>query len=255
MPDTSDPAQTQAGATNSLPLTPGRTYFVVSGDSLAAQQLTANFDAAPLRLFGAEGTFLLDSDLLQSTPDDVSEAETLLTSMCGAMRAAGQPVGLGLSIGGSWMQEPDGGPLVKSAFARGSISFGAVVSLSATVLVNGVPQPKPRSLAARITEWLPTAPDEGRDLHLMMIKGEPDWRDIHVIIEHLQELGYPKKKGVQGEVDRIRRTASNWHVVGVDARHSKAKSHQPPKNPPSLSESRAFILDLVRQWFDENAPP
>lgn len=247
-----NPSQSVPAGSSSL--TPGRTYFVVSGDSIGPRQLAANFATPPLRIFEVEGTFLLDADSLQCSPGDFSEAESLLLSMYGAMRAAGHPIKLGLNIGGSWMQEPNGGPLRKSGVARASMNFGGFVNAAATALVDGVPQPQPRSLAARIVDWLPSACDISRDLHRMMIKGEPDWRDIHLIIELLQELGYPKEKGVQKQVDRIRHTAGNWHVTGVDARHSRPKSTKPPTDPPTLNEAREFIIELVRQWFDENAP-
>lgn len=235
-------------------MTADRYYYVVTCDPSSGQRLRANFDALPLKVVEQGGIYLIDADCLQLGFEDFASADNLLRTMEGALRAAGSPISNNVHIGGAWFQEPNNGPLRKSSRAMASISIGAMIAPVPSVSVDGVVQPKPRSLAARIMDWLPTAGTDERALLLMMIKGDPDWRDIHVVIEIFDKLKLPSESDLRQEIKRIRWTAGNWHAVGVNARHYD-KGQPAPKSPPTLQEARSFLSNIIKRWFEENIPP
>ncbi len=229
-----------------------RYYYTIGADPRASMILCTKFECSPLRVFEEDGHLLLDADGLQLGCEDFASAENLLRQMEGALRIDQSPINGEVKISGCWYQ-PSGGEIQKSARASASLGMAAAISHQPDVLTNGERQPRPASLAARIMSWLPGAEEMEDRLILMMIKGEPDWRDMTMILEIIKKIDPEMYRNHEAEFRRITHAANNWKATGVHGRHAKYHDEL-PTDAISLTDSRALVMECVKSFFESETP-
>ena len=120
------------------------------------------------------------------------------------------------------------------------------------VAINGELGPDPIELAASHFLRAATASDEAFQALAVVGIDAPTWSELYVAFELA-------KSGTGGaiervcdvttvELERFRRTANSFKILGRLARHGP-KPHVPPDDPMQYCEALQFVRGLVRAWL------
>jgi hypothetical protein len=77
--------------------------------------------------------------------------------------------------------------------------------------------------------------------------GAPEWGDLYHVIEFfgkedgIKDLGLAEKR----EVGRHKQTANHYRHLG------QRPPPRLPDNPPTLQQSRVFVMGLLRRWLEQ----
>jgi hypothetical protein len=113
---------------------------------------------------------------------------------------------------------------------------------------------------AQTSEWADVARHDTDVEDILAILGRHDvrWHDLYHVFEVVEaDVGsrmFADGWATKAAVERFTRTANSRHAIGGEARHGHNR-FQPPKNPLSQREAHDLVLDLVRHWLAEKAPP
>jgi hypothetical protein len=135
------------------------------------------------------------------------------------------------------------------------VRVGSAISRSRvgtpTLLVKGVeiaPAPPPPR------KWFQLAlvDEDAASVLRLLRRTDLSWSELYYIYDlivgdvgSVRDLGWATK----AQTDRFRRTANSRHAVGDASRHGR-EVHQPPRNPMTIDEARAWIRELGRLWLD-----
>jgi hypothetical protein len=81
---------------------------------------------------------------------------------------------------------------------------------------------------------------------------EHNWINLYKVYEIVNKDARKKKIEqwiTKDKISQFTRTANSQSAIGDDARHGVDK-HAPPKEPMSLSEADALIMNLLQQWLE-----
>jgi hypothetical protein len=136
-------------------------------------------------------------------------------------------------------------------------------AMPVTALLNGVVQPRPRSLAARAVDEAGRNPYVA-DVLTDMATGLPDWTTVVRLLDHIDgSLGAERWSGLvkagllsRNEKSRIMATANNA-VSTESARHGRRAKATPlrPDRAIALDEARAIVRRAARAWLESTCSP
>jgi hypothetical protein len=108
-------------------------------------------------------------------------------------------------------------------------------------------QPDGSSMLVRLMRLAETQPDVARALSLLPRDTSPAWGDLYHLIEF-----FGMKRGIaargwatEAAVNLHQQTANHYRHRGKD------KPPELPANPPTIEESRVFVMGLMRRWLEE----
>lgn len=108
----------------------------------------------------------------------------------------------------------------------------------------------------KLNELAESDEDVALVLRLLTVPDGEAWTGLYRISEVIEEAegGWRKlvDKGWTSKTqrNRFRRTSNSLAVAGDGARHGK-EEQEPPPNPMTLEEGRAYLLMLIQAWFAE----
>jgi hypothetical protein len=127
----------------------------------------------------------------------------------------------------------------------------------ATVVIQGAdgePLPPPPSPLPGRLSLAAMDPNVDEALHYLQ-RGDPTWGELYKVFEIVEDAaGAINDRGWSSRAQRTRFTQSTNHsrVTGREGRHARSKT-EPPANPMTLPEARAFIRGVVRSWLVDRA--
>ena len=87
----------------------------------------------------------------------------------------------------------------------------------------------------------------------LIAKDSNSWVGIYRIFEVIEnDIGALTKYDwvTKTNIKRFTHSANSVTVSGDEARHGK-ETNEPPKNPMSISEAKAFISQIIHSWLNE----
>lgn len=191
-------------------------------------------------------------------PSDSKEAKASATERVKTVRGLLKVAGFfvpDISAGDPFRVNQDGSRHISVTMLS---TIFATNSITAEVVRDGVVQPKvpPKPYLVRLDELAAFDPDAGRVLCLLSTPDAETWTGLYRVNEVIEAAeGGGRKlvdKGWIGEQQRSRftRTSNSPQAAGEAARHGVLKV-QPPANPMTLEEGRAYLLVVLQAWFAE----
>lgn len=225
--------------------------------------LVENFTEAELRIQrdpgSMETTIDLDGFTADANPGEVRvAAEKLAIELHGVLKlvlSSGQP----LKVGGVMLRQPNGTRhhfvhVESTAIAHAFVGHATVETTDA--LGRRVPAPKAVPRTVSLVQLMIVDEAFRKVMRLSVASDSQDWAGLYrtyEVIRHdaggddgLASKGWSSKT----QQERFRRSANSDAVSGDNARHA-AGTHQPPKEPMSVSEARSFIDQLLSSWLAE----
>jgi hypothetical protein len=146
-----------------------------------------------------------------------------------------------MRVTGVGERRPDGTSFTDSApFSIQVVAANPFEELNAT-------RPDGSSMLVRLMGLAETDPEVKRALSLLPRDGPPNWGDLY----HLMEF-FDMKRGIaargwatEAEASRHQQTANHFRHQGKD------KPPPLPDQPPTIEESRVFVMGLLRRWLEE----
>jgi hypothetical protein len=110
-----------------------------------------------------------------------------------------------------------------------------------------------RGPVASSTKWLEKAATDGATSKILRLlgNGHLGWVELYRLLEALEDAAGHSATAQWSSAKDIRRfkhTANSVAAAGDEARHGKERT-DPPKEPMSLGEARALVIDLVKRWL------
>ncbi len=100
--------------------------------------------------------------------------------------------------------------------------------------------------------WMKLAEEDEivKNVFRQITEFEPNWINLYKVYEIVnKDAGRTKiEQWTNKKIGLFTHTANSQSAIGDDARHGVDK-HDPPKEPMSLSEARALIRNLLKQWL------
>ena len=100
--------------------------------------------------------------------------------------------------------------------------------------------------------WMKLAEEDEivKNVFRQITEFEPNWINLYKVYEIVKKDAGKKKieQWTKNKISQFTHTANSQSAIGDDARHGVDRN-DPPKEPMSLSEAKALIRNLLKQWL------
>lgn len=225
--------------------------------------LVEHFSEAELRIqrypVTMETTIDLDGFTADTNPGEVRvAAEKLAAELSGVLKrvlSSDQP----LKAGGVMLRQPNGTRhhfvhVESTAIARAFVGHVKIETTDAQG--RRVPATKAIPRTVSLVQLMRVDETVQKVMRLSVASDSQDWAGLYRTYEVIRhDAGGDDRLALKGwstktQQERFRRSANSDAVSGDKARHA-AGSHQPPKDPMTVSEACTFIDRLVSLWLAE----
>ena len=229
----------------------------LSGDKSDLEELAKSLNSDELKIWEDNGKFILSSsdfDSLNDSQDVRDNAEIKLNYINGCSKLK-QSFQQPITIDGIESLSQDG---KRNIYISVPTARLVLRTYRPTVLINGI------AVGSSLYEELPNmvvlaAKDRNVAQVINHLNGDDEIATLYKIHEIIADdvggVGIIQDNGwaSRNKIERFRRTANSPDAIGDKARHGVQKN-DPPENPMSLAEAKAFILNIVKCWLDSKIP-
>lgn len=231
------------------------------GDDFDLSQLAGMLTATDVRIRQEEGLYFLVADRFNDLEDAEQvrkKADEVLRSLNGLIRLrlrSQQPI----SVANLQRVEDEGKTHHYILTDSGTLSIReglTIVKIGAEGTTESVQQEDD------LVGWFSLADKDETVARVLNLFGNvvQTWKDLYPIYEIIEsDVGGEDSLVSKGwtsrnQIERFSRTSNHSQAAGDGARHGVSRA-QPPSNPMTPAEGRAFIESLMTSWLRSKQPP
>ena len=230
------------------------------GDDRDLVHLVQHFNGDGLRIYKEDGTgqtlMVVEGHSVEANHADVLAAATARVNLLSGVLKVANQAQTPLSVGGTMLRHLNGKRCVYVTIHE---TLKASVEVRATVLrpdSNGqlMPVPEPPPLTVRLAKLAQTDPVVAKVMRLAVMPDASSWRGLVPLLEVIDHDAMRAgssvvKKGWASKTQqkRFEHTASS-SAAGDASRHGHER-FDPPANPMTLDEARAFVQMVMHAWI------